>query len=169
MLTQKEIADHLDMEQQAVSKMCAELDIDWKAMSLDEIRVIYIRRLRAVAARWASNGNLDLAAERARLAREQADRVAMQNAVSRNELAPTHLVEEVLAKAGARAARILDALPGVIKRREPHLSAETIEAIKRDIAKVRNVAAQVSLAQLREEDPDDAEGEAAADAGEVAG
>lgn len=144
------------MSQQAVSGMCSDLGIDWRASSLEEIRVRYIRRLREQAAGRFASGDLDLAGERARLAKEQADKVAMQNAVTRNELAPVYLIEEVLAKAGARAAKILDTLLGTIRRREPSLSADTLSAIARDIAKVRNLAAAVSLADLREEgQPDD--------------
>lgn len=155
MLTQQGIADHLDLSQGAVSGLCAELSIDWRTASLDEVRVRYIRRLREQAAGRAAAGDLDLAGERARLAKEQADRVAMQNAVTRGELAPVQLIEEVLAKAGARAAKILDTIPGTIRRREPSLSADTIATIAKDIAKVRNLAATVSLADLREDDQAD--------------
>ena len=155
-LTQQEIADHLDMSQQAVSGLCSEIGLDWRSATLDEVRVRYIRRLREQAAGRAAAGDLDLVGERARLAKEQADRVAMQNAVTRGELAPVALIEEVLALAGARASRILDAIPGAIRRREPSLSADTIAVIARDIAKVRNIAATVSLAQLRDEDQGDA-------------
>jgi phage terminase Nu1 subunit (DNA packaging protein) len=111
----------------------------------------YCANLREMAAGRMAAGDLDLATERARLAREQADKVAMQNSVTRNELAPVYLIEDVLAKAGARAARILDTIPGVIRRREPSISAETIKVIESDIAKVRNICAAISLAQLREE------------------
>ncbi|WP_211160133.1 terminase small subunit [Aromatoleum aromaticum] len=118
----------------------------------------YCAHLREIAAGRATNGDLDLAGERARLAKEQADKVAMQNAVTRGELAPVGLIEEVLAKAGARAAKILDTIPGTIRRREPSLSADTIATIARDIAKVRNIAASVSLADLREDDQADDQG-----------
>jgi phage terminase Nu1 subunit (DNA packaging protein) len=150
--TQKTIADHLDLSQQAVSGLCADIGIDWRAVTLDEIRVLYIRRLREQAAGREAAGDLDLATERARLAKEQADKIAMQNAIARNELAPVDLIEEALAKAGTRAARILDTIPGLIKRREPSLSAETIKAIEKEIAKVRNIAASITLADLHGEE-----------------
>lgn len=156
MLTQQGIADHLDLSQAAVSGLCADLGIDWRATSLDDIRVRYIRRLREQAAGRFAAGDLDLAVERARLAKAQADKIEMANAVTRNELAPVYLIEEVLAKAGARAARILDTIPGAIRRREPGLAADTIAAITREIAKVRNIAAAVSLADLRNDEHTDA-------------
>lgn len=112
----------------------------------------YAGHLREVAAGRLAAGDLDLAAERARLAKEQADKIAMQNAVTRNELAPVYLIEDVLAKAGAKASRILDTIPGVIRRREPSLSSETIKAIEADVAKVRNLCAAITLESLQEEE-----------------
>lgn len=112
----------------------------------------YCSHIREMAAGRLAGGDLDLATERARLAKEQADKVAMQNAVTRKELAPVFLIEEVLAKAGSRAARILDTIPGTIRRREPSLSSDTLAAITKDVAAVRNLAASVSLAQLRDDE-----------------
>lgn len=115
----------------------------------------YCANLRERAAGRAAAGDLDLAGERARLAKEQADRVAMQNAVTRKELAPVHLIEEVLTRCGARCAAIFDAIPGAVRRRVPSLSADAIRLIQTEIARARNMAAAVSLEDLRDEDPDD--------------
>ena len=49
MTTQKQIAEHLDLNQSEVSRLMAELAIDWKTVPLDAIRVAYVRRLRAAA------------------------------------------------------------------------------------------------------------------------
>lgn len=108
----------------------------------------YCAHLRETAAGRMASGDLDLAAERARLAKEQADRVSMQNAVTRGELAPVYLIEEVLAKAGVRAGKILEAIPGMVKRRVPALTSSDVNAIADEIAKARNVAASVCLADL---------------------
>lgn len=151
MLIQRDIADHLDMSQQAVSGLLAQLGIDWKASTMDEIRVAYIRHLREQAAGRAAAGDLDLATERARLAKEQADRVAMQNAVTRSELAPVSLIEEVLTKAAARVAGIFDAIPGYVRRRVPNLTAGDVELIAAEVAKARNIVAAMSLADLDED------------------
>ncbi len=157
-LKQAEFGALVGVSQQAVSDLLSRGVLSDGATG-GQWLLAYCRHLREHAAGRATNGDLDLATERARLAKEQADRVAMQNAVSRNELAPVHLLEEVLAKAGARAAKILDTIPGTIRRREPGLSADTIAAITRDIAKVRNLAATVTLADLREEDEQGEQGE----------
>lgn len=127
----------------------------------------YCGHLREIAAGRAASGDLDLAAERARLAKEQADRISMQNAVTRGELAPAYLIEEVLAKAGSRAAKILDTIPGMIRRRVSGLSSDDIASISREIAKARNIAAAVSLADLRDEDTVQPADDAAAELPEI--
>lgn len=151
MLTQQGIAKHLDLSQAAVSTLMAELGIDWKAATLNEIRVAYIRRLREQAAGRAAVGDLDLAGERAALAKAQRERIEMQNAVTRGELAPVVLIEEVLTKAASKTAGILDAIPGMVRRRVPQLTADDIDLIAGEVAKARNTVAAMSLADLKED------------------
>jgi phage terminase Nu1 subunit (DNA packaging protein) len=79
----------------------------------------------------------------------------MQNAVTRKELAPAELIEEVLTKAGAKASKLLDTIPGELRRRAPQLTADDIAAIAGVIAKVRNIAAAISMSNLEEDDEDD--------------
>lgn len=76
MPTQTEIAKHLDLSQAEVSKLMAELEIDWKVTALDTIRVTYIRKLRAVASGHKSHDGLDLTRER--VLTEQVDRELKQ-------------------------------------------------------------------------------------------
>ena len=151
-MSQKDIAEHLDLSQPAVSQLMEHLGIDWRAADLADIRVAYIRRLREQAAGRATNGAFDLATERARLAKEQADRVALQNAAERKELAPVTLIEEVLTKAAAKIAGALDAIPGMVRRRVPQLTADDIALIGGEIAKARNTIAAMSLADLNDAD-----------------
>ena len=149
MLSQQDIASHLDMSQQAVSELLEQFGIDWKKADLSDIRVAYIRRLREAAAGRGGEGAVgELASERARLAREQADKIAMQNAVTRGELAPVALIEEVLTKAASKVAGVLDAIPGMIRRRVPLLTADDIDLIAGEVAKARNTVAAMSLADL---------------------
>lgn len=155
MLNQKVIAEHLDLSQAAVSQWLGRLGIDLKASDLDKIRVAYIRAIREQAAGRAASGDLDLATERARLAREQADKIAMQNAVTRGELTQTVIIEQVLAGTAAKIAGVLDAIPGMIRRRVPQLSAADIDVISGEIAKARNAVAGMSLHDIDAELPDD--------------
>lgn len=153
MITQQYIGEHLDLDQSSVSRFCNELSIDWKAASLDEIRIAYIRRLREQAAGRAAAGALDLATERAMLAREQRVRLEMQNAITRKELAPVALITQLLAKTAAKIAGQFDAIPGLVRRRAPQFGADVIGLIAEEIAKVRNTVAQMTLDDLNR--PDD--------------
>lgn len=153
-MSQKDIAEHLDMSQQAVSQLMDQLGINWKKSDLSAIRIAYIRRLREQAAGRAATGDLDLATERAGLAKAQRERIEMQNAVTRKELAPVGLITEVLAKTAAKIAGLFDAIPGLVRRRAPHLSAEVIGLIGEEIAKVRNTVAKMSLADLNDDEFD---------------
>lgn len=65
MPTQQQIAVHLDLDQSAVSRFVEKVGIDYRAASIDEIRVAYIRHLREVAAGRGSGTGIDLVAERA--------------------------------------------------------------------------------------------------------
>ncbi|MBR8316671.1 MarR family transcriptional regulator [Burkholderia dolosa] len=65
MPTQQQIAEHLDLDQSAVSRFVDKARLDYKTASMDEIRVTYIRHLREVAAGRASETGIDLVAERA--------------------------------------------------------------------------------------------------------
>lgn len=139
------------MSQQAASQWLEKLAIDWQQSTLDEIRITYIRALREQAAGRAAEGGLDLATERARLAREQADKIAMQNAVTRGELAPVSLIEVVLTKSAAKIAGVFDAIPGKVRRRVPKLATDELELISSEVAKARNIVAAMSLADLNDE------------------
>lgn len=66
MPTQQQIADHLDLDQSAVSRFVDKVQLDYRVASIDEIRVAYIRHLREVAAGRSSGTGIDLVAERAK-------------------------------------------------------------------------------------------------------
>ena len=147
--TQQGFGDVIGVGQSAVSEMLSRGTLrpdgtmkEW----LDD----YCSHLREVAAGRVGAGDLNLVTERAGLAKAQRERIEMQNAVTRRELAPVILIEEVLAKAGSRVAGILDAIPGMVKRRVPGLTSDVIDLIRGEIAKARNMAAAVSLDDLRD-------------------
>lgn len=150
---QKEVAAHLDLSDRSVREIEARLNLP-QDYTLTAFRIAYIRHLREVAAGRAGTGDLDLATERAGLAKEQKERVALQNAVTRRELAPVILIEQVLSKAGSKVAGILDGIPGMIKRRVSALTASDIAMIAAEIARARNIAAAVRLEDLQEDTQD---------------
>lgn len=116
----------------------------------------YCGHIREIAAgRISTEGSADLIAERTRLAKEQADKVAMQNAERRAEVAPVATMEMVLAATGSKVGKILDTIPGLVRRRVPGIGSDVIEAIESDIAKCRNMAASMTLASLDDSDDSD--------------
>lgn len=148
-MTQASFGALVGISQQAVGNLVGRGVIDM-AMTGQQLLHVYCSHLRETAAGRQAGGDLDLVAERAMLARVQRERIDMQNAVTRNELAPVVLIEEVLSKAGARIGGIFDAIPGAVRRRVPSLSSEEIGNIEKEIARARNIVAAISLADLRE-------------------
>jgi phage terminase Nu1 subunit (DNA packaging protein) len=110
----------------------------------------YCDNLREVAAGRYAGGDLDLPAERARLARAQAERIEMQNAVTQRELAPVTFLEEVLSKAGGRAVRILEAVPAKLKRSCPGFTSQMSAVVRDEIALACNVVSCLSLTTIDE-------------------
>lgn len=150
-MTQADFGALVGISQQAVGNLVSRGVLDTSVPALQVLHT-YCSHLREQAAGRAASGDLDLATERAGLAREQRIRVSLQNAVTQKQLMPVVLLEEILAKAGARIAGIFDAIPGAVRRRVPALSAEEITAIGAEIARVRNIVAGMSLADLRDEE-----------------
>jgi phage terminase Nu1 subunit (DNA packaging protein) len=111
----------------------------------------YTKHLREQAAGRGADG--ELARERARLAREQADRVAMDNAVNRRELAPVSVLELVLAKMAGDVGSLLQGLVPRVRRRVD-LPGEALRILDEEVTKARNRAAAMTLADA-EEEPDE--------------
>ena len=157
-MTQAAFGALVGVSQQAIGSLVGRGILD-KGMDAEQLLLAYCSHLREQAAGRAANGELDLATERAGLAKAQREKIEMQNAVTRGELAPVALIEEVLSKAGGRIAGILEAIPGAVKRRVPSLTGDEIKNIAAEIARVRNVVAGMSLDDLREPDEEDEDGE----------
>jgi phage terminase Nu1 subunit (DNA packaging protein) len=108
----------------------------------------YTKHLRELAAGRGADG--ELARERARLAREQADRVAMDNAVNRRELAPVSVLELVLAKMAGDVGSLLQGLVPRVRRRVD-LPGDALRILDEEVTKARNRAAAMTLADAEEE------------------
>lgn len=156
-LKQKEIAKHLDLSIASVSAFLDKWNLNHRTMTLDEVRFVYISKLRdAAAGRGAGNGELDLTAERARLTKEQADKVELQNCVEKKEYLPASTLSIILSKTGRQIAGILEAIPVKLKHRSS-ISYDDLQFIKGEIVKARNLAADIKLVDLELEELDDAE------------
>lgn len=143
-ITQGQFAELVGVTQQAISDLVNRGTLR-RGDTAGAWLISYCANLREQAAGRASTGDLDLVQERARLAKEQADKVAMGNAVERRELAPVSLMEVILAKLGRQIIGILEALPVELKRNCPHLTADDIKTIQAEIIKARNYAANIEL------------------------
>jgi phage terminase Nu1 subunit (DNA packaging protein) len=71
----------------------------------------YIRYLRDRSIGRDGEQSSDIASERARLTREQADKMAMENAKARGELIPTPLVQKSIERAFSAFGSRIDAIP----------------------------------------------------------
>jgi phage terminase Nu1 subunit (DNA packaging protein) len=136
--SQLQIAQHLDISDRRLRELLTEWGIDHRTETLSAMRVRYIRKLREEAAGRASAGDLDLAQERAALAREQRIRIALQNAVARREYAPITALTDVLAMANASIVSMLDQLDSRIAQTAPDLPEATRLAMLNTIAAARN-------------------------------
>jgi len=115
----------------------------------------YTKHLREQAAGRGADG--ELARERARLAREQADRIAMDNAVNRRELAPVSVLELVLAKMAGDVGSLLQGLVPRLRRRV-ELPGEALRILEEEVTKARNCAAAMTLADADEEQDEEEDG-----------
>lgn len=115
MATQAEIAAHLDLSDRSVRELLDKgvlPNARRGALNLDQCRVAYIRHLREMAAgRGTGPSADDLTAERARLAREQADHYALKNATMRLELLPRADITRAVSAAFQIVRDRLTALP----------------------------------------------------------
>ena len=145
--TQASIAEIIGISQQAISEIERRGVCD-RGMTLLQWWRTYTNHLREQAAGRLASGDLDLATERAALARAQREKIEMQNAVTRKELAPAYLLEEIIANAGAKMAAIFEAIPGALRRRNQNLTAADLETVASEIAKARNIAAALCLDDL---------------------
>lgn len=125
-----EIAQHLNTTQPALSKLIEDGVIDKQPRGrydIDEVRAQYIKHFRAIASGRAASGDLDLGAERARLAKEQADAKEMENAIERGDLVYIEKVAKEFETQLLKAKTKLLAMPSKIAA-EVHASANVKEA-----------------------------------------
>lgn len=153
-MLQAEFADLVGVSQPTVSELQARgiLQPDQPA---GVWLLAYTKHLREQAAGRGADG--ELARERARLAREQADRVALENATARKEMAPVSMLEFVLAKMAGEVASTLQGIVPTVKRRVPLIAPDALRIIEEIVVKARNSAAAVTLAEADRVEDDEQE------------
>jgi phage terminase Nu1 subunit (DNA packaging protein) len=128
--TQDELACLFGVSQQAVS-MLFKRDILRSGWDVGTCILSYVTHLRAVAEE--RDANSPLYAERARLAAEQADRIAMQNAATRRALASRAILEAAFTIVRDTVVELIASLPGRLSRRHDDLPAEATRYIDWEI------------------------------------
>jgi len=91
----------------------------------------------------SDNGVLNLDAERARLAKEQADQTAIRNEILRSEVVPCEKVSEALNRVAASVVNILESIPIRLKRACPSLMQTDLDLVRSEISKARNEMADI--------------------------
>ncbi|WP_181162705.1 MarR family transcriptional regulator [Burkholderia gladioli] len=95
MPTQLQIAEHLDLDQSAVSRFVDKIGLDYRDATIDDVRLAYIRHLREMAAGRGSNGGLDLVAERAKTEIVERELKLLALAEKKRELVNAQQLERV--------------------------------------------------------------------------
>jgi terminase small subunit / prophage DNA-packing protein len=157
-MTQAEFGEIVGVSQPTVSELLSR-GVIVAGQPAGEWLKAYCLHLREQAAGRAAENGLDLAGERAQLARAQRERIEMQNAVTRRQLAPVTLMEDVLAHVGRQIAGLLEAIPVQLKRRSS-LTPDDLAYISSEIIKARNLAASIDLDDLPDEDVESGDGTA---------
>lgn len=130
---QAEIAAHLGVSDRLVRELLTKWGVEHKQLSLSEIRLRYINGLREVAAGRATNGDVELATERALLARAQREKVEMDNAERRRLLVKAEDIEPALQAAFTLAREAwCDAVPRVSRLVVGKPAAEVEAALQRE-------------------------------------
>lgn len=162
MATQADLAAHLDLSDRSVRdlKKRGVFHADARGnMDLDACRVAYIRHLRERAAGRASDAadeeSADLALERALLAREQRERIALENAETRKELVRigdyTAAVVSVLEMVKAKIMRV----PAKVAKSDGKLKARLADALIEALTELSQTRIAEEVGGSDDDEPDD--------------
>ncbi|MCR0981802.1 hypothetical protein [Roseomonas populi] len=137
MATDTEIAAHLDISDRTVRELRTKGVFPAAARGkadLDAHRLAYIRHLREQAAGRRSDAadaeDLDLVQQRARLAKEQADRIAARNAQDRGELVPVSAVTLAVVGLIELSKSRLAKVPAIVAKADAGLRERVATAIE---------------------------------------
>lgn len=146
--TAAEVAIHIDLSTRRIVDLLNEGVIERKeraGYNLDEVRTQYIRHLRAVAAGHGENGQQSLANERAALAREQRDSVAIRNAIARGDFVSLSEVRQINERIFSVIRENLLTLPGKLGDELANRErAEITERLETEIFEALNELAEPS-------------------------
>lgn len=143
------LADWLGISVQAVNKHARD-GVLRKSNSRYDLKAsvtAYCHHIREVAAGRGGSEQLNLTAERARLAREQADQYALRNAVTRGELVEVAEAERAWSDTLRTVRSCMLAVPSRVRQRLGHLTVADIEAIDFEVRNALTEAAGEEAAE----------------------
>lgn len=140
-----DIADTLGVSRRSVTEFVEKgivQRIGRNQFSLQKSVSLYCEHLRGVAAGRGGDGTQELTAERARLAREQADNTALKNAQMRRELVPATDVQREWTLILTRVRNEMLAVVSRVRQTLPHLTHYDVEQLDREIRSALEVCGQ---------------------------
>ena len=164
MATQRQVAKHLRSNEHEVRELAA-LGVLTKPATnqggwdLDQARAEYIRYLKKQITELEKGGPEEspevleartktadkLVEERARLAAEQAEKIALENRVRKRQLASIDALESYAAQIAGAVRAELEALPALMKNNIPHLRSNELAVCRRVVARVSDDIADFSV------------------------
>ncbi|GEM_PF-413968 len=153
-VTQAEFSALIGVDQSVTSRLITR-GVLRRGASAGQWLCAYIEHLQTVADARAEAGDLDLATERAALARAQRERLDIQNTATREGLAPTDLLNELLTKAGNAVALQLETIPRSVSQNLPQVSPAAIAMIAGEVGRAISVVRAMSLADVTADNQED--------------
>jgi phage terminase Nu1 subunit (DNA packaging protein) len=135
----KDLAVHLDLAERNVRDLIADLGFDPANVTRDSLRVAYIRRLREQASGRYTGSDINLAGERAGLAREQKYLARLKKQKALGEYAPISNLTLALSRVCSQVASKFDSIPVELKRQFPALTADQLNLIRQFLTDSRNL------------------------------
>tara|TARA_R100001443_G_scaffold69282_1_gene77835 strand:+ start:56 stop:556 length:501 start_codon:yes stop_codon:yes gene_type:complete len=118
MATQRELAEHLDLSTKRISELIRDGILPSKMgrspLNLDVCRIAYISYLRKLGGYNKRGGSGDIAEEKTRLTKAQADKAELEVSELEGQLIPAQLVQDTWTDFVANARAKLLALPSKI-------------------------------------------------------
>jgi phage terminase Nu1 subunit (DNA packaging protein) len=158
-MTASQLADLLGVSKRAISDFVERgivVKTDRNRFDMAGSVQRYCEHLRMMAAGRTGDNSDALTAERARLAREQADQTALKNAALRREMIAIVDVRNEWTSAGRRVRNAMLSVPSRCRQKLPHLTTYDVDLIDREI--------RSALTGLGDEDNDDSTGDVTAGA-----
>jgi phage terminase Nu1 subunit (DNA packaging protein) len=124
--SQAEAAAHIDMGSRRFQELLEGGVIPRQkthGYNLDDVRLVYIRHLRAIAAGQGAGAGVTLAGERALLAREQREAATLKNQISRGDFVSLAMVQSALVSTFSVLRERCLTLPGAVADSIEPLSA----------------------------------------------